>query len=304
MTSTVDRAAYRRGIVLTLMSALAFALLPIFGKQAYAAGLDPQTLLLCRFGLAAVVFWVIAGAVRARVGSTRLVLIGLALGAFGYAVQAWLFFVALGRLTAGLTSLLLYTFPAIVFVATLLTGRERIRPRGALALVCAVGGVALVLLGGGAGQLDLVGVLAGLGSAIVYSGYLMATAVVPDRMDRIVLAALISTGAAGAHLVSGLALGTLDFGFAAAGWIWLVAIAVVSTSVAMILLLVGIRLVGAPTASVVSCVEPVGTVLLAVVLYADPFGLPQIVGTAAVVAAVVLLQRRAAAAEPDARAGP
>lgn len=42
----------------------------------------------------------------------------------------------------------------------------------------------------------------------------------------------------------------------------------------------------------VSCAEPLTAVLVGALFFADPFGLPQIVGTAMVVTAVVVLQSR------------
>lgn len=307
MTAIQDRAksgpTYLRGIALCVVSALGFALLPIFGKGAYAAGVNVPTLLFLRFGLAALIFWVIVVMRRRRAKATgpltrRSILVGLGLGAFGYAIQASFFFAALSRLDAGLTSLLLYTFPGLVFVATVALGRERVSGRAVVALVCAVGGVALVLVGSGVGQLSLLGVVFGLSSAVMYSGYLMGVDAWTGGADPLVVSALICTGACIAHLVIGTVGGSLHLDVAPAGWLSIIGLAVVSTVLSVSLLLAGIQIVGAPTASIVSCAEPVGTVLLAVVLYGEPFGPAQIVGTAAVVAAVVLLQRRAIQAGP------
>ena len=78
----------------------------------------------------------------------------------------------------------------------------------------------------------------------------------------------------------------------------------VSTVLAMMMLLTGIRGAGASIASVVSCLEPITAVLLGAALFADPFGPVQWLGTAGVVGAVVLLARRTApgaavVAEPE-----
>ena len=85
----------------------------IFAKYAYAAGFDAVSLLTVRFVLAALIFWGIVAVRGAQLPRRRIVLTGLALGGVGYATQAGLFFGALERIDASLTSLLLYTYPAL-----------------------------------------------------------------------------------------------------------------------------------------------------------------------------------------------
>jgi len=62
--------------------------------------------------------------------------------------------------------------------------------------------------------------------------------------------------------------------------------------------MLGMERVGAATASIVSTVEPVFTVALAVVLFGESLGGLQLLGGALVLVAVVALQRRSAQREP------
>jgi len=82
--------------------------------------------------------------------------------------------------------------------------------------------------------------------------------------------------------------------FPAGGWIWIVAIALFSTVLPIVTFMLGMERVGAATASILSTVEPVVTVALAVAIYAEALGPLQILGGALVLAAVVALQARAA----------
>ncbi len=164
-----------RGVALCLVSAFGFGCMAIFAKDAYKQHLGITALLALRFALAAVIFWTIAhlrGAVS--LPQRRTLLAGLGLGAFGYALQSGLYFGAVKRMDASTTSLLLYTYPAIVFLAALALRREHAdRQRlGALALACA--GTALVLLGGGgSGSFETVGVVMALTAAVAYSVYIL-----------------------------------------------------------------------------------------------------------------------------------
>src|SRR4051812_34037362 len=119
MMLAMDSAHHTRGITLCVLSACGFGAMAIFAKYAYDAGFDVVTLLAVRFLLAAAVFWVVVAVRRPPLPPRRVALTGLPLGGLGYATQAGLFFGALERIDASLTSLLLYTYPAMVFVGAL-----------------------------------------------------------------------------------------------------------------------------------------------------------------------------------------
>lgn len=301
------------GVALCLISAVGFGLMAIFAKQAYAAGLSVTALLAARFVLAASLFWAIVavrGRIRARTARARparpprrVVIACLALGAVGYAAQAGLFFSALEQIDASLTSLLLYSYPALVFCGAVALGREHVTPWKALALGLASAGAALVLLGGGTRGLETTGVLLALASGATYAIYILVAEDVVRRIDAVLLGAFVATGAAVTFLAAGAVGGALQF--TAAGWLWIGALATLSTVLPIVTFMLGVERVGASTASIVSTFEPVVTVALAVALYGDALGPLQALGGALVLAAVVALQTqgtRALAAPPAALA--
>ena len=106
----------------------------------------------------------------------------LGLGAIAYSAQAGAYFAALARIDAGLLSLLVYTFPAIVAVAAAAVGRERAGRRTAAALALSSAGLALVVAGAGAGALDPLGTALGLTAAGVYAAYVLVSERVAQRL--------------------------------------------------------------------------------------------------------------------------
>jgi drug/metabolite transporter (DMT)-like permease len=80
--------------------------------------------------------------------------------------------------------------------------------------------------------------------------------------------------------------------FTSGGWIWIAAIALVSTVLPIVTFMLGMERVGAATASIVSTAEPVVTVALAVALYDEGLGPLQVLGGVLVLVAVVALQAR------------
>jgi drug/metabolite transporter (DMT)-like permease len=285
------RMQQRTGALLVLASAVAFGVMPIFGKLAFEAGVGVATLLFVRFAIAAPVLWA-AVAVRSalpRSAGRGIVLRALALGAVGYAMQAGLYFLALQRMDASVLSLILYSYPALVTGAAILLGRESANRRRLVALVTASGGLVLVLAGAGAGDFDLAGAAFGVGAALTYTTYILVSDGVASKLDALPLAALVSTGAAFSLGVVAVGTGTLDLGFEPAGWLWLGLAATVSTVGAVVLFFSGMSRVGASTAAILSTLEPPVTVGLVFVTFGEALGFVQILGALAVLGAAVIV---------------
>jgi drug/metabolite transporter (DMT)-like permease len=275
------------GALLCLASATAFGAMGIFGKLAYAEGATVGTLLAARFVLAAALLWVYAagsrGVRRLRAVPRRDLALALGLGAVGYSAQAGSYFAALDRLDASLLSLLVYTFPAIVAVTAVAIGRERASRRTAVALTLASAGLVLVLAGAAAGALDPLGTALGLTAALIYSGYILSSEGVAERIGPVALSTLVCTGAAATLTLGGLVGGQLDLGgVSATGYGWLAGLAVVSTVGAVGLFFAGLQRVGPTAASILSTLEPVVTVGLAFAVFGESLGGAQLAGAALV----------------------
>src|SRR5918992_494192 len=279
------------GAVLCILSAAGFGAMAIFGKLAYDEGVGVGELLFTRFALAAVALVAVALARDAFRGlPRRSVLAALAMGAIGYATQSGLFFNALERMDASLLALVLYTYPVLVVVAAVALGRERASARRVGALVVASAGVALVLLGAASGSFDALGAAMGFGAATAYTVYILVGDRVVAGVPLLALAALVCTGAATTFLVAELVSGGPSFGFSAAGFGWIAAIALVSTVGAILTFFAGLARVGPSAAAILSEFEPVVTVALAAAAFGESLAAVQLLGAAFVLSAVVVMQ--------------
>jgi drug/metabolite transporter (DMT)-like permease len=272
-----------------VLSAAGFAAMPIFGRQAFAAGVELVPMLALRFLLAAAMLWALIALRRRSLGSLRGVGLGALLGLCGYSVQAGLYFGAIERIDVSLASLILYTYPAMVTVGAFALGRERATRRKLVALALASGGSALVV-GGGTGAIDWLGAAMAFGCAIFYTGFILASDRVAATTSPLAFSASVSTGAALGFTTVALLGGGIQT--SAEGAMWVVLIASVSTVLAIVLFMAGLARVGPSTASIGSTVEPVFTVALAWVVLGELLGPLQLAGGALVIAAVVLLQLR------------
>lgn len=279
-----------RGVALCVAASVGFGAMAIFAKTAYEGGANVPTLLAIRFTLAAAVLWVLV----ARRGPAPQAVPRRVLPAFGlgvlYAVEASAFFLALTRIDAALAELLLYGYPAMVVLAAALLGTEALTRARVQALLLSSAGLALVLAAGGIASVDGLGVLAALSSAVLYSAYVLVSERVLVGVEPLLVAAQVSTAAAACFLAYGLGTGSLDFGLTAEAWVATLAVTLLSTVVAIVAFLKGIQLVGAGTATIVSTVEPVVTVSLAIVVLGERLSPLQLVGGLLVLGALTRLR--------------
>lgn len=283
---------HTRGVAFAAASATGFGLMAIFATQAYDAGLDVPSLLTIRFAIAAALFWAVVLVRRPKLPTGRDAVLAVALGAVGYALQAACYFAALTRIDASLTALLLYINPALVFTGAVVLGRDKADALRIAALVAALTGAALVLLGGGSGvgAPDPVGVALAVGAAVAYAAYILVADRAVARLDPFAVAAYLCTGATATFAIA-VAAGGGPSPISAEGLGWAALIALVSTVAAVSTFFLALQLVGPSTAAIVSTLEPVVTVVLAIVLLGEGLGALQLAGGALVVGASVLVAR-------------
>lgn len=279
------------GALLIVISATGFALMAIFAKFAYAAGVNITTVLGLRFLIAALVMWVVLLIKGENPRVTRGQLLSLfALGALGYGVVATCFFVAVKLIPASMASILLYTYPIIVTLLSAWIYQERVTRVKLLALLISTIGLLLVV-GVVVQGLNGRGVLFAALAAVVYSVYIIASNKLVSTVNPLVVTTYIITAAAVVINGFGVMSGTTTWQFNSQGWLAILAVALISTVVAILTFFQGMRLVGPSQASIISTLEPVVTTLAAFVLFGEKLSLVQIFGGILVLGAVVLVQR-------------
>lgn len=282
----------RVGVLLVFVSACGYGTFATLGALAADAGLSRITVLLFRFALATALVWAVLGA---RGELTRLrgrnLAIGLGLGALGYAAISYLYLLGVEFMTAGLVGIVLYTYPAFVVVIAALVLDESVTPATAVALVLALGGVALIT-GADPAAADPRGIAVMLAAALIYAGYITISRTTLDDVRPRTLSAHVMPAAAVTFLLLGSASGSLSVPSGTYEWGIVVGIAVLATAVPIFAFFAGLERLGASRTSILSTLEPVVTVALGVVVLDERLTLATLGGGGLVLAGVVLVQRR------------
>lgn len=278
------------GAVLVFAAAAGFGTIGIFGEVAAAIDLELSTLLPVRFGLATLVVGGLA-TVRgwARPVSRDEWSATLALGVV-YTAMTLLYFVSLRHLTAGLATVVLYTYPAMVVALSMVVLGEAITTRKVLALALAMAGVGLVVGTDTAGA-DPFGVALALGAATCYAVYTTGSRGVSATLTPRALMLGVLVGTTGSMAVYGVLDGGLALPVGGDEWGVVLGLVVVSTVLPLLLFYEGVSRLEASRVGVVSTVEPVVTVTLGAVLLGEQVTVFVVAGGVLVLGAVVLAQQ-------------
>ena len=289
------------GVLLIAVSASAFGAMAIFARFATASGADVYGMLAVRFAVAAAALAWIMRTRGIRLPPWRRVLALAAMGGIGYVGQSFCFFTALNHAQASLVALLLYLYPLFVTILAAIFLKERLTTTAVIALMlCSVG--AGLTVGGGEGSPS--GIALGVAAAVIYSIYIVVGARLTAGVNALATTTIICTAATLVYGVVGV-LRTVagappQFPADAGGWLALLAIALLSTVLAILTFFAGLQRLGAAKASMLSTLEPVVTVILAAVVLGEHIGATQAVGGALILVGVLWLTRRGRTDDPAA----
>jgi drug/metabolite transporter (DMT)-like permease len=281
------------GFALAIGAALLFSAKAILVKLAYPYGVSPLALLALRMAFATPFFAVVAWRAR-NVGEPlrRRDWVALAsLGVLGYYGASILDFIGLQYITAGLERLILFTYPTItLLISVVMFGRPFAgRDVGALALTWL--GIALAFAHdvGIAEDADAVwfGGLCVFASAICYAAYLAGCGELIARLGSTRVSGIASCISAGATLSHFGA--THSFAELAQPWPVLALAAAMgffATVLPVFMNLAAIQRLGAGRTAIIGSVGPVATIGLGAVFLGEGLSAAQLAGTALVVLGV------------------
>ena len=278
----------RRGMLLTIVSAILFGLNPLLAKTVYGAGSNSLTLTFARVLAGAFIFYGLHHATEKcsiRVSTRQLG--KLAICALGYAGAPVLLFTSYNYLASGMATTIHFVYPVLVLVGCVLFRHERLDRRRLLCCLLCVGGILSFYTPGG--SVSLTGVLISFLSGVAYAFYIvyLSSSGLLQLPPFQLAFWLCLIGAGGIGL---LALGTGQMAWPSTlpGWAVLV-LFVLSNAAATFTFQEGNKLVGAQSASLLSTFEPLTSVFVGILIYHEALTLQVGLGIVCILAAVCLL---------------
>ena len=214
------------------------------------------------------------------------------LGILGVAASNYCYYLAIQRTNVATAIILQYTAPAWVLIYMVLRGRQRPTLARISAVALAIAGIAIVigLIGPTQLHLDTIGVIASLLAAFSFAFYNVAGHSLLSRYNRwvVLLWTLIAASifwsvidppwAIAAQHLSGMQ------------WLFLLVFAIVSVLGPFSLYFAGLQHLEPTRAIVVSCLEPVFSIIIAALTLGEVIRPMQTLGIVMVLAAILLVQ--------------
>src|SRR5947208_2212331 len=288
------------GSGLAVLMGVQFSLVVILGKG-LLRGQPPFALLFFRFGVAAAILAVVTIATGRPLKPQPGERLGLAVAAtLGYGSESALYFAALNHGSAATVTLLFYLYPVWVMLTAIALDRRIPAGRLVTALAMAIGGSAVVVVGGSGVEIAPIGIALAILCSLTYTGYLTAADRIIRRTNPLTTAAWLAAGASVANLIYALAFrgwstptgpfaGLRVFGMGA------------FTAGAFVCMIASLQLIGAVRNAIIGVLEPLSVAVLAAAFLAEPITTSTAIGGGLILVAAVVatLARGARVVEPD-----
>jgi drug/metabolite transporter (DMT)-like permease len=273
-----------------LLSTLSFSIAAPIGTVLINLGVDPTTILLCRFWLAvALLFGTLRLTAPGKLRLPRRGLLSVGMAGFSIGVAVLLYFWSLTRLHTSIAAMLIALEPLATLLMLALRG-ERFTYRNTLRVGLGLAGVYLLV--GFQGSADLLGVLMVLGVVLLSSFHTVSLQWFLGEHDgRTVTAYVVLTMAltiSAYWLIQRPVVPPLTWRF----WLGVGAMALISTYVARLTLFAGVKRLGGGQVALLAPVETLLTVIFSVIFLGDRLSLAQGLGGVLILVSAGLAVRR------------
>jgi drug/metabolite transporter (DMT)-like permease len=270
-----------------LLAASGLGAASMFAKLAYGEGVGVTTLLFIRY-IAAVLLLVPVVLLRRKRGALWTgALLLWAPAAVWYVTSAITFWSALRLGNVTQVAPVAYLYPAIVAIIGAVFHHERLGGARMTSIVCAIAGSALIFGVPSTSSAALGARLLSVGTAVTAALYYIAAGQAVRRSDP-VQGTVILTSVGALVMLPAMLITGLQGSDTSAGWAYVGGVVVVGGTLPFVLVLAGLTRIPSTQAALLTLLEPVVAVSLALIVLGESVDRVQLVGILLALAAMVL----------------
>lgn len=279
-----------KGILFIMLSAIAFGIMPILAKLSYRGGANTYTALLLRFFFATIMLlcYLKSKGISMKLERKQLFIV-LIIGVFGFALTACSLFMSYNYISIGMATMIFYTYPAMVTLLSYVFYKEKVYARKSLSLGISLIGI-YILIDKGSVTFNLKGIiLAGTASGL-YSLYVLGASLKEVKaINSYVLTFYISCASAAVMFILAITTENFNMQISFYGLVSILLLALISTVVALMAFLEGVRIIGPSKAAIFSTLEPIVALILGTLILGEPISSRIIVGSIMIVVSIIIL---------------
>jgi len=277
-----------KGYFFAVLSAVIYGSMPLMAKYIYADGVNSLTLVFLRNFFSAIPLAILAYREKKTLRIPRALLpaIGL-ISLLGCCLTPILLFSSYKYIPSGLATVFHFAYPAFVVIAEILFLKKAPHVSGILSVLLCAAGISMFYTPQQA--FNFTGSALALLSAVTFACYVILLSLFDsDRVSGYLFSFYIILISSIVTFCICIATNNLALPSTPFGWGLCILFSLLVTMGAVVLFQKSIFLIGGESASILSTLEPITSVIIGVVLFHEPFGLRILIGTILVITASII----------------
>lgn len=280
-----------KGYINGILAAVSYGTNPLFALPMYNLGMGVNSVLFYRYLFALIIYGI-------SIKTFKKINLNLSLKEFAclfplavlFALSSVTMFEALKYLDSGVACTILFVYPIIVALISVIFYKEKLTKTSIFAMVLALSGI-FMLNGGVSGHLNPLGIFLILSSALVYAIYMVLVKnltpikhIKNEKLTFYVMLFGLSVFIVNLKFCTELQPITDWRVFACA-----TALAIFPTIISIETINVAIRLIGSTTTAILGALDPLTAIFFGVVVFGEPMTVNRIVGIILVICGAILI---------------
>lgn len=280
-----------KGVIAGVVAAVCYGTNPLGAKFLYADGINTNTVLAHRFGIAMIILGIIMIVKKMSFKVTKREFGILAsLGAL-FAVSSMTLYYSFLHMDAGIASTLLFVYPMMVAIIMTLFFKEKLTWVTVTSILLAFAGIFMLNGANGEGTLNAIGVILVMVSSLTYAVYILIINRTQIKLPSIKMTFYVLLTCVSCIIIHSffkpethlmLLTTPRQYGFA-------LMLAVVPSIMALVLLTVSIRHIGSTPSAILGALEPLTAVMIGIFVFKETFTLRLAGGIVLILSGVLLI---------------
>lgn len=277
------------GTLCGILAAVFYGTNPLGALKLYAEGMNTNSVLFSRFGLAWIIITIILLIRKESLKVSKREFITLTALGLLFMASSMTLYSSFKYIAAGVASTLLFTYPIMTAVIMAALFKEKVTFKTVAAIALSLAGVLLLYWSDAEGTLNPTGVILVLVSALTYAIYIIVVNRCPLEMSSFKINFyVVGYCALGMALFAWFTGAPLQLPHNATTWFYSIWLAVVPATLSLVLMVYASKYIGATPTAIMGALEPLTAVLIGIFVFNESFGLNLAIGIALILLAVII----------------